>query len=41
MNANDERTRSLWMQTDIAAKARRLEANLRCDTVRRAKPRPQ
>ena len=33
MNASDERTKSLWMQTDIAAKARRLEENLRCDTV--------
>ena len=33
MNASDERTKSLWMQTDIAAKARRLEKNLRCDTV--------
>ena len=33
MNASDECTKSLWMQTDIAAKARRLEKNLRCDTV--------
>ena len=33
MNASDERTRSLWMQTEVAPDAPRLKGDLRCDTV--------
>ena len=33
MNASDERTQSLWMQTEVAPKAPRLIGSVRCDTV--------
>ena len=33
MNASGEHTRSLWMRTEVLARAPRLESNLRCDTV--------
>jgi glycine/D-amino acid oxidase-like deaminating enzyme/nitrite reductase/ring-hydroxylating ferredoxin subunit len=33
MNASDERTTSLWMQTEVAPKAPRLKGSLSCDTV--------
>jgi glycine/D-amino acid oxidase-like deaminating enzyme len=33
MNADSERTQSLWMQQDVAADAPRLEGSLHCDTV--------
>jgi glycine/D-amino acid oxidase-like deaminating enzyme len=33
MNASDERTRSLWMQTGVLPDAARLKGHLRCDTV--------
>jgi glycine/D-amino acid oxidase-like deaminating enzyme/nitrite reductase/ring-hydroxylating ferredoxin subunit len=33
MNAGDERTKSLWMQVDVAPDAPRVEGNLRCDTA--------
>lgn len=33
MNASGERTKSLWMQVEVAPHAPRLEGQLRCDTV--------
>ena len=33
MNASGERTRSLWMEVEVAPKAVRLDRNQRCDTV--------
>ena len=33
MNASGERTRSLWMEVEVAPKAARLDRNQRCDTV--------
>jgi len=33
MNAQGERTKSLWMQVDVAPARPRLEGSLRCDTA--------
>jgi glycine/D-amino acid oxidase-like deaminating enzyme len=33
MNAEGERTKSLWMQVDVQSERARPEGNLRCDTV--------